>query len=227
VSPLVSARCVWGALAGVPSCGGTASRPARGARGGVVYVPPWARSRWPQGATPPTPASSSPCSARRNNSHNWSNRSSTPRACRRGRGATDRDAVIAHRGLRPDQSTAAQERLSGAKGIHDRRPIPRPARPSRRMDRRREPHQGRARLLSECTSRPSRSRDGRAVRTTRLTPARRAQAPAAPDTSAGRLTRGRQFAHSSGRHCRLAHDRVARRLASQHNNRPWHGRPPS
>jgi hypothetical protein len=36
------------------------------------------------GATPPTPASSSPCSAPRNNSHNWSKRSSTPRACRRG-----------------------------------------------------------------------------------------------------------------------------------------------
>jgi hypothetical protein len=46
-------------------------------------------------------------------------------------GATDREAAIAHRGLRPDQSTAARERPSRGEGIHDRRPVPRPARPSR------------------------------------------------------------------------------------------------
>jgi hypothetical protein len=150
------------------------------------------------------PASSSPCSAPRNNSHNWSKRSSTPRACRRGQGATDRDAAIAHRGLRPNQSTAAQQRLSRAEGIHDRRPFLAPPAQSRRMDRRREPHQGRARLLSGCTSHPSRSRAGRAVRTTRLRPHvelkhQQNRTPAQSTSPAGARSRTRATAPAGSR----------------------------
>jgi hypothetical protein len=57
----------------------------RGARGAASCTwPPLGAEPVAAGATPPTPASLSPCSAPRNNSHNWSKRSSTPRACRRG-----------------------------------------------------------------------------------------------------------------------------------------------
>jgi hypothetical protein len=220
-------RCVWGALADVPSCGGTASRPARGPRGGVMYVPPL-------GAEPvATWGNTANAQLRRHRARRpGTTRTTGPRGRRRHEPAAAAKAqlITTLQSLTADfDPTNPQQRRSAGLALKAFTTVVRFLAPPA-QSRRRTPTRTASRPCSpaeRCTSHPSRSRAGRAVRTTRLTPGRRAQAPAAPDTSARHLTRGRPFAHTRGRHCRLAHDRVASGLAAQDDNRPWHGRPPS
>jgi hypothetical protein len=81
---------------------------------------------------------------------------------RHGQDPADRVVAIARRRLRPEQLAAAQGRVPQAEGLRQRRQAPGPARASRRMGRRREPHQGGAQLLtrSDATQRRYEATDG-------------------------------------------------------------------